>query len=424
MLRTRILMRRIRKTLKWMGLFAVVTISLLLLLNAWYVWSTGTRLERQLVELRAAGEPVQLADLARPPIPPEENAAVLLRRAADDLNAMQKELTAWFPLQGYPTGSMTSEEQDKVGKLFDAYPKVLPLIEQAADCSNYDSERDYTLSQSQFMESDLSRLTQTRVAFRVLRARTAWLLAQDRRNEAFATALAMFRLARHLRREPLIVGYLVTLACEGLTMEGVHQVLQSGPLGAESRHALDTELALRDNMDGYRGALRSERAFALSAMRELPGYDFWFTRGFANDGTSHLLALMGGYLADAGRPYQELAAERKTIHKPNSSRASYRVAELLRPALDKTRESTERIRASGRALRVLNALQSRAASADGVPDLAELGLPQEATIDPFNGKPLIVKRHADGWMVYSVGPNLKDDGGKLDGISDVGVGPR
>ncbi len=58
-----------------------------------------------------------------------------------------------------------------------------------------------------------------------------------------------------------------------------------------------------------------------------------------------------------------------------------------------------------------------------MPKLSELGLPAEATIDPFNGEPLHVKRLPQGWLVYSVGRNLQDDGGKLDDNSDIGVGP-
>ena len=77
-----------------------------------------------------------------------------------------------------------------------------------------------------------------------------------------------------------------------------------------------------------------------------------------------------------------------------------------------------------RCLRVLNAIQARSANGNElVPKLNELGLPSEATIDPFNGEPLHVKKLPEGWMVYSVGPDLKDDGGILDGKTDVGAGP-
>ena len=43
---------------------------------------------------------------------------------------------------------------------------------------------------------------------------------------------------------------------------------------------------------------------------------------------------------------------------------------------------------------------------DQVPKLTDLGLPAQATIDPFNGEPLHVKKRPEGWMVYSVGRNL------------------
>ena len=56
-----------------------------------------------------------------------------------------------------------------------------------------------------------------------------------------------------------------------------------------------------------------------------------------------------------------------------------------------------------RSVRVLNALQSRrAARDDQVPDLTDLGLSEATTIDPFNSKPLQVKKLDNGWMVYSV----------------------
>ena len=75
---------------------------------------------------------------------------------------------------------------------------------------------------------------------------------------------------------------------------------------------------------------------------------------------------------------------------------------------------------------MLNALQTHVpAGSKEVPKLSELGLPAETTTDPFNGEPLHVKKLPQGWLVYSVGRNFKDDGGKLDDSvnGDVGVGP-
>ena len=45
--------------------------------------------------------------------------------------------------------------------------------------------------------------------------------------------------------------------------------------------------------------------------------------------------------------------------------------------------------------------------------------------DPYTGESLHVKKTPQGWLVYSVGRNLKDDGGKVEDPTngDVGVGP-
>ena len=118
---------------------------------------------------------------------------------------------------------------------------------------------------------------------RVLRARSALLLSKGRADDALANQMLLLRLTRQWRREPLIIGYLVTAVCELGAMEGVNQVLQAGPVSPAARQALDAELALHDTMEGYNRALRSERAYSLSSIREIPGSGFWLTRGFSNE---------------------------------------------------------------------------------------------------------------------------------------------
>jgi hypothetical protein len=137
-------MNRCKRNLKWIAIATGATIALLLVLNAYFVWNTGTRLERRLTELRQAGDPVQIADFARAPVPPEKNADVYLRRATSDLDAIQKELMVWYPKTVYPTGTLSAPEKERLEKLFAAYSQVMPLLEQAADSPDYDPQLDYT----------------------------------------------------------------------------------------------------------------------------------------------------------------------------------------------------------------------------------------------------------------------------------------
>jgi hypothetical protein len=395
------------------------------MLNAYFVWSTGTQLERRLVALRQAGDPVQLADLAREPIPPEKNADVFLRRAAGDLDAIQKELLALYPKTVYPTGTVGPAEHVRLDKVFAAYPKVMPLLEQAADCPDSDPQLDGTLPPTRFLEPYMERTSKHRLLYRVLRARSALLLAEGRADDALATQVLALRLTRQWRREPLLIGYLVTLACEQVAMDGVNQVLQAGAVSPSARQALETELALHDTMEGYNWALRSERSFSLSSIREIPGSGFWLMRGFANELALGFIDLYDRYLEKGSRPFAEVVSDKRPASTPSHGPNLYgALITVLEPSLELLREPAERPRAMARSLRVLSALQVRVPpGGDRVPDVTDLGLPEEATIDPYNGKPLHVKKLPEGWMVYSVGKNLADDGGTLDHGTDIGVGP-
>jgi hypothetical protein len=56
-------------------------------------------------------------------------------------------------------------------------------------------------------------------------------------------------------------------------------------------------------------------------------------------------------------------------------------------------------------------------------NLLELGVPQGMTIDPMTGDTMKVKGRTSGWVVYSVGTNLKDDGGDPSKQEDFVLGP-
>jgi hypothetical protein len=294
------------------------------------------------------------------------------------------------------------------------------------------------LPTTRFLELYYKRPEKHRLLNRVMLARSAFLLSKGRPDDALATQMLTLRLTRQWRREPLMIGYLVTVACELGAMQGVNQVLQAGPVSPSARQALDAELALHDTMDGYNWALRSERAFSLSAIRELPSAAFWLARGFGNDaiiwlmrGLSNdamlrLLELYDRYLEKGTRPYAKVVSEQKTATRPSNSLLNplRNLVTLLEPSMAAIREPAERIRAMSRSLRVLNAIQARVPSgSDQVPKLADLGLPDQVTIDPYNSEPLHIKKLPEGWMVYSVGRNFIDDGGIPDYKNDIGVGP-
>ena len=171
-------------------------------------------------------------------------------------------------------------------------------------------------------------------------------------------------------------------------------------------------------------ALKSDRAYGLATFGTFPLRNFWLlARGYWNRAESEYLDEMQSFIAltHDPRPYRQTAEAIDAV----SVTLSHPLNQLLVPAVQATHNAVARHSGSDSLpAPVLNALQTHLpAGSDEVPKLSELGLPAETTTDPYTGEPLHVKRTPHGWLVYSVGKNFVDDGGKLEDLSDVGVGP-
>ena len=142
------------------------------------------------------------------------------------------------------------------------------------------------------------------------------------------------------------------------------------------------------------------------------------------DRVHHYLLVRLGSPADADDVLQEtfvrLARTREKLATVENLVAYVFAAarnEAIRRLERREREGRERAAPSHQAL------FQPAPGGDRVPPLGDLGLPSDATTDPFDGEPLRVKNAPRGWMVYSVGRNGVDDGGQFEHAADVGVGP-
>lgn len=422
-------MTAVKRFWRWLkfailGLLGAVGVALIWLAvaNA----AADSKVEKKLAELRDAGEPVSLVDLAQKPIPPEINAATYLRRAKSDVEVIQKEVYAACeagPKADVDTldeGRLSPALQTAIRSAFAQYPNAVPLLEQASNCPYYDPQLNFNTDTNSFLENLLERVQYTRNVYRVLNFQTLLLLAEHKQEEPLRTCLTMFRLARHFDRDPTTINFLVCLAIRGVAIDATNLVLRSAPLPDSAHHALQAELARHDVAQAFQQALRTERAFGLQKIDES-----WHLAGcklpWSKNLQSTYLDVLDTGIQIATRPYWDAAAgaDMATVDK------SFGVLDMLLPAIRSTKEAGTRMQAKIRCLRILAALERREQSlVTGEPKLAELGLPADVLIDPYNGKPLQLKQTPDGWVIYSVGKNLKDDGGKLDDDqTDVGLGP-
>jgi hypothetical protein len=415
----------LKKILKWTGIVLGSLIAVLLVANAVFVWRSGAALESRLQTIRDAGHPLCLADLAREPIPPEKNAAVYYRRARGDLQAISHELEAVRKSDGWPYGALSLEDLQTIERAMSAYPDVISLVRKAADCPDSYSDTDYGVTVVELWSSEMGGLAEVqsdRSVARYLGDRCLMLTAKGDRDEALRTCILGLQLSRHLDNEPLLMAHGVAMIVRRTGIATANRVLRSGPVGDSARDALDAELARHDLTEAYRQALITERGCGLACLKYKNRGHFWPVRGFWNNAVIHYLDVMDIQLALASQPYhQVLRAGPTAVSEPLVPWDLFTY--FLSQASHRAREATERNRATMRCLRILNAVTRLEQQGVEVTGFVDLKLPEEETIDPFTGKPLVMKKLPDGWVIYSVGANLKDDGGKVDDQSDVGLGP-
>lgn len=427
-------MRRLLRILKFavLGIVALASIGLICLgvVNA----QATAAIQKKVDELRAAGEPMSIAELEREPPAPEVNAVTFLAQAKEACSEIQNSVNEVEESDegkklrqelGTDEAFVNSEMMINAYRAaLAAHPEVVGLLVQASNCPDFYLLLNYHPEHgSDFVDEMLSVIQEERAAMRVLGYRVRLLVSEGQREEAMKSCLAMLRLSRLFDRAPALVGQLVAVALRSAAIQATNQVLRSGPLTPAAHDQLDDELARQNVTEAYRNALRTERAMGMDHFA-----DFRLMTGYLNlprgkhDHESYL-DLFQLMIANVERPYW--GQKGKAEFDAAIERAGT-LTKLLGPAIDAASVSEIRSEANLRCLRILNAVLRR--PPQGEVKLADLGLPADWTIDPYTGGPLRLLQAEAGWVVYSVGIDLRDDGGKVsefreDGYIDDGIGP-
>ncbi len=423
-------MRRFFKILKWIGLSVVALVSIVLIVTAVRSALAGGRVERQIAALRPH-EPVSLAELAQPPIPPEENAATYLGEARSDIEAIVNEIYAAEETMpkaeqdAFDNGRPGPEMIERMRGELAAHPRVPELLEQAANCPDYQPTFDFNVVPEAFFDQFNQLTHEVRGATRAMSYQANVQIADRQLDDALHSCLIGLRLARHDDRIPTISGLLVALVCRSVAIDNAERALQAGPVSLAARDELETELARHDLSAAFGQMLRGERAYGLTSMR---GFADKIALGatlpwFKNDEADYLDVMQGTIAATAAPFWQWKDRFDEAGHHGQVGVLTGMVV----PALQISGDSAKRVQAQMQSLAALNAIGRHQQAGDLTEpiQLDKLGLPHDATLDPFNGEPLRVKKTPDGWAVYSVGKNLQDDGGVREENSDgpdVGVG--
>ena len=418
-----------------------VLVAAVLLANVFMALWTEGRLRSKIAAIRAAGDPASIVDLAPASIPADENGAAILAELALRLDAFGKEHGRFYDSalgkkyeDAQDRGQQATAEQiAAIREIVNRYSDLDAELAAAAACDKYASVADFSLDNQAFLDKSLNnQITQFRTALRFIGWRMEVLVADGKHEQAVEEGIASLQLARMYDHEPMIVNMLVACAVRGMAANSLYDALAAGPVSPALHAALDQELALNDDPQRMVHALKTERAFTIDCLMNLPSVGprppTWLFHAFGWPVKRYWIEsvdYLNAEIASGGRPWFE--AHQIVGRKANSQKPSkYGVlADLEMPAIQAGYDAEARTTAVLRALRIENALRQFAEkNGHEAAGLDELGLQKSATIDPFSGKPLKLKHTDDGWIIYSVMRNGVDDGGDFMELKDFGVAPK
>ena len=422
------------------------------LTDAWEA-VTSARLAARLNAMRAAGEPVTLADMAKmyPDPPAGRNAADLYDAAFKLADAAKlQEGVEDLPLVG--TEKLPEVDKDfpadllaDVGAYVKASGQVLRLLHDAAALD----ECKFQIDMTKGMGMLLPHLSKMRGGARLLALEAAWLTESGKPDQAAESLWAGLRLGHALCREPVLVSGLVRIACDGIAVGQIERLVSRGSPSAAQLEKLESALRAEADPKRMERLFLAERCFGMSIYQDQilkPG-----GRGLAELGIMEPLAfrfiprtyfkadmieyvaLMNQYVAAAKKPYPQSFIEGARIGAKIDEQIPkyYIICRMVLPALGRIFTTGQRHMAKLDSARVALAALRYKARNQRLPDkLGDLvpGFIEAVPLDPFVGKPLRYRRDADGFVIYGVGENGKDDGGAAQEIEgkplDVGFRVR
>jgi hypothetical protein len=405
------------------GLFLLALVAVLLVARAVLNYTTGKTLEKFLAEAKAQGRPVSVADLG-PACPVPENALPLLKAAITLYNGGHQGKVNMSQEMGnlYAGRPVDDKARSVIRAGIAANRRPIDLLLEAAgrpcfqdpDLANFDVTRN--ISSTLY----LVRLLSFEACFRAEDGDVRGALGEWVRG---------LRLARLMLQRSNVMMALISIANARSLMSVLDRIVDGRLLEAGDLKSLLAELDAASWRKGVADSWQGERAIGLETARRIlsgtspefisgimPRFWFWLGRPLVRTQAmrqySEAVAiepLFGASYAQSRERMNayDLSHERQTLTGRLYFDGYSGISAMgLKEATLEALLDTARI---GLAARIYLAREKHWPSA--VADLVPGILSQEPS-DPFTGKPFVFRVDKDGLLVYSLGSNEKDDGGR------------
>lgn len=390
------------------------------------LWATADLWSRNLLE-EERKKALQLGPLdfksLLPPMPlGDENGCLELMQAGELLKARQTRASAegsdpdekTFYLSS-TSRPWTAEESRAARKVMGKAGDILALARQGADRPHI----RYTLqTDTMLVALQLPHLSHLKNAGQFLMAVARIEAGEGRTDQALEDLGRVARIGRGLEEEPILISCLVSLALRNIACQGIDEALAEGARASPEAFAKLTE-TLRMNKDLEYRAFLGERCMGVDAYERLiEGQAEQTLLGQAAGGSLPArpwlrwqeavhLRILGDMVSRAEEPDVEAIPKLAVLPR------------MLVPVLSKVRTSLLTCRslcdATRWALAVLRYNGSNGRLPATLNEIPVAFLP-DRPLDPWTGKPFLYKldMDGDGFTLYGLGENRRDDGGDLE----------
>jgi len=386
----------------------------LLVVASWItVWAVARSWHRdfdgEVRRLEESGAPVEPGRMAPPPIPDDENAALLIVEAGHLLEAGgEDDKPDWDELP--------DEEGQDPENLKPYLEKCRGALDKLAEALRRPRCR-FPINYAAGLEAELPGISSLVGFARLLNARAVLSLRAGDRAAAARDLRSILRLSEGLSQEPMLVCQLIRY----VLVEQAFTLLKRDRLDLPEQEWKELAAVFETPSFGdvFARSYLMERAVAIDVCRkyffsgQLPG------GGKNPAGTGWIAGLIGArsgtsYLREIGRaielvrkPYAEARAGEIELQKDiERSRGMTDVlSRLLLPAILRAHQNEAAAEARCR----MAAAFCRIKAGGRVPDALEVA-------DPCTGKLMLYRRLDGGFELRSIGPNQTDDGGAEDDI--------
>ena len=263
-------------------------------------------------------------------------------------------------------------------------------------------------------ESVLPALARARVLARNVAAKAQVTAIDGNSEEAFEWVTTGLHFANSLRNEPQLICQLVRVACTGLAVSAAQEILNvsedSPPMSESLRRELDIARRQQDFIRMLAGEAAWSRTF--SGVTTFPRL---LTSTNEIEYGRFLFDLSDAMRTAAPTERQQTLAEVAERAKSSPLPLSFSMVPLVAPAVMRSVQAYDRNVAKCDELELALALRAYKKQHGAYPDRLSLLTPSHMDSlpkDPFSGEDYLYRIEGEGFVLYSVGRDLKDDGGR------------